>query len=51
MRNLSIKVKERDRKEQNETLGLKTCVTSSHIVGLIFIRQVNLCATVTCSWL
>lgn len=47
MRNLSIEVKERERKEQNEVSGLKPCVTASHMVGLIFIRQMNLCATIT----
>lgn len=49
MRSLCIKVKERDRKEQNETPGLKISITASHIVGLIFIRQINLYATITCS--
>lgn len=38
MRNLNIKVKEMERKEQHETSGLETYVTASHVVGMIFVR-------------
>lgn len=38
MRNLKIKVKELERKEQDEASGLETYVIASHVVGLIFVR-------------
>lgn len=38
MRNLNIKVKEMERKEQHETSGLEISITASLTVGLIFVR-------------